>query len=96
MVGRQYYECVMYIKPKLLENDSKSFSKKKILGEKDESDFADQTDIVTTNFSVNLTKTGYDASLWDPQKKTVIIYASILIISQFMVLLSNLETFQNP
>jgi hypothetical protein len=48
-------------------------AKKKILGEKDESDFADQTDIVTTNFSVNLTKTGYDASLWDPQELGYII-----------------------
>lgn len=43
-------------------------AKKKILGEKENHDYVDQSDSVTDTYSANLTKTGYDSSLWDPQE----------------------------
>lgn len=47
-------------------------AKKKILGEKENHDYVDQSDSVTDSYSANLTKTGYDSSLWDPQEIGVI------------------------
>lgn len=43
-------------------------AKKKILGEKEIIEFEDQSDAVGGSYSGNITKSGYESSLWDPQE----------------------------
>lgn len=43
-------------------------AKKKILGEKESSEYEDQTEIIAGSYSGSITKSGYESSLWDPQE----------------------------